>query len=161
MNRQQRRQAERKPSKFSRSHAIYSTKFTLEHESFDSIERLFAKLRIGELEWTKEDGYVIRGLSGEYLHIVSALEGFIDCWRTIADGEDISYDDSALRRLAKSLEYEKPLNMVEIESAYNVVKVQRSMYRALPKLVISKYAKQTQSKFRVNDEIRDLISNVV
>lgn len=161
MNREQRRKAERKPAKFSRSHAIYSTKYTLEHESFDSIERLFGKLRIGELEWTVKDGYVIRGLSGEYLHITSALEGFIDCWKTIAEGEGISYDDTALRKLSKSLEYEKPLNMAEVEAAYDVVKVQRAMYRALPKMVITKYAKQTQSKFRVNDEIKDLMSNLI
>jgi hypothetical protein len=160
MNRAERRQAA-KPKKFSRSHAVYSTRYTLEMESFDSVERLFDKLRHGELEWTKDDGYVIRGLSGEYLHIVSALEGFIDCWWTIANGEGIPYDDTALRKLSKSLEYEKPLNRAEIDKAYDVIKLQRAIYRSLPQKVISSYAKQTQSKFRVNDEIRDLMSNLI
>jgi hypothetical protein len=158
MNRQQRRaQKHAKPRKENRSAKTYFTGFQLEFESFDTVERFFMHMRNGSLEWEDGEGWVILGLSGEYLHILSALEGWITYWHELCLGEDISYDDSALRRLAKSLEYEKPLNMAEINAAYAVVGLQRQLYRALPKQVTTRYAHTVRAQIKRDDEIKDLI----
>lgn len=161
MNRAQRRAAKHiKPRKENRSSKIYTSGFQLEFESFDTVERFFMHMRNGSLEWEDGDGWVILGLSGEYLHILSALEGWITYWHELCLGEDISYDDSPLRRLAKSLEYEKPLNMAEINAAYAVVSLQRQLYRALPKQVTTRYANIVREQIARTDEIRSLIKAV-
>lgn len=158
MNRQQKRQlAKQRNHKPNRSKAIYTTNFQLEFESFDSIERLFANMRNGALEYEQGEGWVIMGLSGEYLHVLSALEGWMEYWRIITMENGIPYDDSALRRFAKSLEYEKPLNLGEVEAAYQVVQIQRHLYRTLPKSITTNTARNVMADIKRNDEIKALI----
>jgi hypothetical protein len=158
MNRAQKRMAAKtNRHKFNRSRAIYTTNFQLEHESFDTIERLFQQIRNGELRYDRKDGWIIMGLSGEDLHILSAIEGWMLYWRTLTEEQSIQYDDSAMRRLAKSLEYEKPMNMAEVEAAYAVLEQQRRIYRALPKSITTLVSKQVQQQIRVESEIRSLL----
>lgn len=158
VNRQQRRLEEkRKARKPNRSSAIYTTNFQLEFESFDSIERLFANIRNGSLEYQQGEGWVIMGLSGEYLHVLSALEGWMDYWTEITNEQEIPYNDVALRKFGKSLEYEKPLNMLEVNAAYEIVKLQRQLYRALPKSVTTRTARNIMARNKMNDEIKSLI----
>lgn len=144
----------RKPN---RSTAIYTTGFQLEFESFDTIERMFQQIRNGELRFDQREGWVIMGLSGEDLHILSALEGWMTYWSTLTEENGLQYDDKALHRLAKSLEYEKPMNMAEVEAAYAVVQHQRILYRTMPKSVTTRTAKKVQAQIRRDEEIKILV----
>lgn len=161
MNRAQRRQAKRLATvRPNRSCVRFTTKFQLEHESFDTIERMFQQIRNGELRYDQRDGWVIMGLSGEDLHILSALEGWMRYWKTLTSEHGIPYDDGALRRLAKSLEYEKPLNELEVEAAYAVVEEQRRLYRTLPKAVTSRVSQDVQKAIRRDNEIKQLMGGI-
>lgn len=147
------RRGGRKPN---RSTAIYTTKFQLEHESFDTIERLFEQIRNGELRYDQKDGWVIMSLAGEDMHVLSAMEGWIEYWQSLAADQNIPYDDGALCRLAKSLEYEKPMNMAEVDAAYAVVCRQRELYRALPKYVTTRVAKAVRAKLASENQAEEI-----
>lgn len=156
MNRAESRRAARAAKhKPNRSAARYITPAQLEFDSFDSIDRLFQKLRHGELEWGA-NGWVIMGLSGASLHILSALDGWLEYWSTLALQQSIAYNDVPLRRLAKSLEYNKPLTEAEVDAAQRVVDQQRLMYRTLPKSITTAVSKQVQATIRRDNEIGDL-----
>jgi hypothetical protein len=127
-----------------------------EWEQFDSIERMFQKLRNGEIEY-EGNTIVIMGLKGEYYGVLAALEGWTEYWAEVADRNAIAYDDGALRRLAKSLEYNKPLNLGEVNAAYAVVEQQRQMFRTLPRRHIAQVAIEVMQKIQRTDEIRELM----
>lgn len=147
--------AQRRNHQPNRSMARYVTKFQLEHESFDTIERMFQQIRHGELRYDPQEGWVIMGLAGEDLHILSALQGWILYWETLTDDQSIAYDDSALRRLAKSLEYEKPLNESEVAAAYAIVQLQRALYRTLPKPVTTRVSREVSARIQRDNEIKE------
>jgi hypothetical protein len=147
--------AQRRNPQPNRSAARYITHFQREHESFDTIERMFQQIRHGELRYDPQEGWVIMGLAGEDLHILSALEGWILYWETLTDDQGIAYEDSALRRLARSLEYEKPLNEAEVTAAYAVVQLQRSLYRTLPKTITTRVSHEVSARIRRDNEIRE------
>lgn len=157
MNRAQRRMAKRQANRRpNRSAAIYTTNFQLEFESFDSIERLFLSVRNGELEWTPE-GWQMMSLSGDPLNIVSALEGWIKYWQALAEDQHLPYDDAAMVKFCKSLAYEKPMQLAEVEAAYAVVCEQRRLYRALPKSVTTRVSHKVQAEIAVENEIERLM----
>lgn len=158
MNRAERRkQAQIAKHKPNRSAIKYNTDIQLEFESFDSIDRMFQQIRHGALSYEQGEGFVIMGLSGEMLHIESALAGWIEYWKELTEHVGAEYDDAALVRLLKALEYAKPLSMREVDAAYKVVDVQRALYRALPKQVTTEVALKVKNDIRVTDEIRQLI----
>ena len=97
------------------------------------------------------------GLKGEYYGVLAALEGWTEYWAEVADRNAIAYDDGALRRLAKSLEYNKPLNLGEVNAAYAVVEQQRQMFRTLPRKHIAEVAIEVMQKIQRTDEIRELM----
>lgn len=157
MNRTERRRqaklAKRRPN---RSAIKYNNFLTIESDAFDSIERLFIAVRHGALEWGL-DGWQIMGLSGEMLHVVSALQGWIKFWQELAEHESLLYDDAALVKFCKSLEYEKPMSLREVGAAYEVVKLQRKFYRAIPKDVIRKVTRKVQAELATDAEIEKLL----
>jgi len=157
MNRTERRRqaklAKRRPN---RSAIRYNTDLTLEFEAFDSIERLFVAVRSGELEWSQE-GWQLMGLGGEKLHVVSALQGWIKFWQELAEHESLLYDDAALVKFCRSLEYEKPMSLREVDAAYEVVKLQRKFYRAIPKDVIRKVTHKVRAELATDAEIEKLL----
>ena len=160
MNRTQRRLAKRQAkAKPNRSKSIYTTNFSLEFETFDTIERMFLKLRNGEIEYEGAHP-VIMGLHGEFYRVLPAMDGWLQYWRELTEAHGLDYDDRALRKLYNSLEYGKPLNVAEIDAAYAVVKRQRELYRALPKSVTTATAHRVMADIRRTDEIRELMGEV-
>lgn len=155
MNRFQRRIAlkKRKPN---RSSAIFTTQFILDFQAFDSIERLFIAVRNGELEWSPE-GWQLMGITGEKLHVVSALQGWIQFWKALADDQFLPYHDAPLVKFCKSLEYEKPMNLNEVNAAYEVVEIQRRFYRTIPKPAIRRVTEEVRKEIARENEIRELM----
>ncbi|MFA7351350.1 MAG: hypothetical protein WC009_11360 [Methylotenera sp.] len=158
MNRAQRRKLEKsKSQKPNRSRLKMTNYFTLEFDTFDSIERLFQQLRNGALLYSQKDGWQIMGLSGEMLHIESALEGWLKYWKELTEQNNIPYDDAPLVRILKALEYVKPLSRREIDAAYKVVELQRHLYRTVPKAETTRVVREVQKDIRRTDEIRELM----
>jgi len=150
--------AERRGHKPNRSKARYVTNFQLEHESFDTIERLFQQMRNGELRYDEGDkSWVVMGLDGRDMDVLSALEGWMTFWTELTEEHGIQYDDRALAKLAKSLEYHKPMTIEEVEAAYKVVEAQRTIYRVLPKSVTTAVAHRVQAQIRTENEIKALV----
>jgi hypothetical protein len=126
-----------------------------EWEQFDTIERTFQKIKHGEIEW---DGthYIIMGLKGEHYAVLPALEGWTEYWSEVAKRFNAEYDDGPLRRLAKSLEYDKPLTEQQVEAAYAVVKRQRELFRAFPRREIGKIAIEVMQRIQAEQEAKDV-----
>lgn len=150
----QARMAKHKPN---RSKAQYNTSIQLEFEAFDTIDRLFLALKNGALEWGAE-GWLIRGISGEYMHVLSALQGWIHYWKALADKLQLDYDDTALVKLAKALEYEKPMQPAEVTAAYAVVNHQRQFFRNIPQVIRKQVCDQVREEIAKENEIRELIN---
>lgn len=158
LNREQRRkQAKAGQIKPNRSRLKMTNYFTLEFDTFDSIERLFQQLRNGALLYSQKDGWQLMGISGEMLHIESALAGWIQYWQELTAQNNIPYDDAPLVRILKALEYVKPLSMREIDAAYKVVQLQRHLYRTVPKAETTRVVREVQQSIRTTDEIRELL----
>lgn len=147
------KQTKHKPN---RSKALYNTSIQLEFEAFDTIERLFLALKNGALEWDAE-GFIIRGLSGEYMHVLSALQGWIQYWSELAKHLALQYDDTALVRLAKSLEYEKPMQLAEVNAAYAVVSHQRQFFRKIDRAIRKEICDQVRESIARENETRALL----
>lgn len=166
MNRAQRSNESRaKNAKPNRSRAQYTNNFTMEFESFYTIESLFQQLRNGALNYD-QDGYCIMGLSGEMLHIESALSGWCEYWKTLTEQNGIKYDDGPLELLRRALENTASdvlewagikITHRHIDEAYEVIKIQRQLYRQLPKSLTTKVAHEVKADIRKTDEIRELI----
>ena len=157
MNRTERRKqaklAKRRPN---RSAIKYNNFLTIESNAFDSIERLFIAARHGALEWGL-DGWQIMGIDGDMIHVVSALQGWIKFWQELAEHESLPYNDDPLVKFCKSLEYEKPMSLREVDAAYEVVKLQRKFYRAIPKDVIRKVTHKVRAELATDAEIEKLL----
>lgn len=158
MNRAQRRKQERsKAIKPNRSRLKMTNNFTLEFDTFDSIERLFQQLRNFAVVYSENHGWEIMGLTGEMIHIESALAGWIQYWQELTEQNNIPYDDARLVRILKALEHLDPLSKRDIEEAYKVVNVQRHLYRTLPKTETTRVANVVQKEIKRTDEIRELM----
>ena len=150
LSRDQRRQ-QKKAAKRQHRGGRFIPKALDEWEQFDSIERMFQKIKHGEIEWDGTN-YVFMGMKGETYALLPALEGWTEYWAEVAKRFDIAdYDDGALRRLAKSLEYDKPLTEQQVEAAYAVVEQQRAMFRAIPRPEIAKAAIEVMQRIQVRD----------
>lgn len=153
---QRRREARLARHKPNRSTLRFDTRYTKEIDTFDTIDRLFLAMRNGELRWGPT-GWLIMGISGEDMDVLSALHGWIDYWRQLADHVRADYDDTALRRLAKSLEYEKPMTMAEVDAAAVVVERQRKLYRAIPHATRKQIYHKVKAEIDRENEIRELL----
>lgn len=125
-----------------------------EWEQFDSIERVFEKIKHGEIEW---DGthYIIMGLKGDTYAVLPALEGWTEYWAEVAKRNAVTdYNDGPLRRMAKSLEYDKPLTEAQVDAAYAVVQRQRAMFRAYPRKQIASIAIEVMQRIQEQDAHR-------
>jgi hypothetical protein len=161
LNRAQRRALEKaKRHKPNRSAAIYTGHFQLEFETFDTIERMFEKLRNGEIEYEGSKP-VIMGLHGEYYELLPAFDGWVKYWRELTEQQGIAYDDGAMMRLRNSLEYGMPLTEKQVEDAYAVVKLQRQLYRAIPKSITTKVAHAVMRDIRLDDQIKEAMRGQV
>lgn len=158
MNRASRRKLEKsKNHKPNRSRLQMTNHFTLEFESFDSIERLFQQLRNFAVVYSENSGWEIMGISGEMLHVESALAGWIQYWQELTEQNNIPYDDAPLVRILKALEHLEPLSKRDIEEAYKVVELQRHLYRTVPKAETTRVVREVQKSIRTTDEIRELM----
>lgn len=159
MNRTERRRQAKLAKRLPNRSAIkYNNFLTIESGAFDTIERLFIAVRHGALEWGP-DGWQIMGLSGEMLHVVSALQGWIKFWQELAEHESLLYDDAALVKFCKSLEYEKPMQMSEVEAAYEVVVLQRRLHRTIPHEVLREVKRKVQAEIATEAEIEKLLKD--
>ena len=132
-------------------------KYLDEFEQFDSIERVFQKLKNGEIEYQGEHP-VILGLHGEYYAILPALDGWLSHWRLVAEGFNIDYDDANLVKLKNKLSVNMPLTLNQIENAYQVVQSQRAMFRTLPRDAIIKAANDVMRDIQTTDAIKELMA---
>lgn len=123
-----------------------------EWEQFDTVERMFQKLRNGAIE-VEGNEIIIMGLHGETYRMLPALEGWMEYWSALARLHQVDYDDSALRKLAKSLEYDKPLTEREVDAAYLVVTAQRRMFRTIPRKSVAAVAIKVQESMRAEQEM--------
>lgn len=153
MRRQQARVARARPN---RSRAQYTNVLTLENDCFDSIDRLFLAIRHGYLRQDAA-GFVLTGIDGRDFHVVSALDGWCCFWRELAEETGMDYDGSAMERLCKALEYEKPLTLAEVDAAARVLEVQRALYRTIPQGVRRRVYDRVHAEIVREDEIRELM----
>lgn len=154
MNRAQRRAAERARPMPPRRKFI--PKPMDELEQFDTIERLFQKLRHGSVE-TDGRQVVIMSLQGEFYAVLPAMDGWLEYWQEVAARFQVEYDDKPLRKLQKSLEYDKPLTTAEVDAAYAVVQKEREMFRSIPRNELSKIAIEIMRRIQTTEEIREFL----
>jgi hypothetical protein len=89
-------------------------------------------------------------------HSRRILPPAMDEWEQVAKRFNADYDDGPLRRLAKSLEYDKPLTEQQVEAAYAVVKRQRELFRAYPRREIAKIAIEVMQRIKAEQEAKDV-----
>lgn len=161
MNRAQRRQADklakRKPN---RSRAQLNNMVMLEFETFETIERMFAQIRNGELNYHPTMGWVILGGNGALCDIVYSMRWWLKQWATVAQRASIAYDDTALRKLHKALEYHMPLSLAQVNNAYAVVQKQRYIYRTIDQQLLMRVVNELQAEQAKQLEIEKLIKQV-
>ena len=155
LNRAQKRALKnQKPMKQNRSRVQMNNYFTLEFDTFRSIDTMFRKLRTTGLDYVQGEGLLLEEPSSEMIDLESSLEGWLHYWKELAEVASIEYDDTPLRKLANSLKYHKPITMKEIDAGQEVVNYQRKLYRTLDKQLISKVVYQVQNSLKVEDELR-------
>lgn len=161
MNRAQRRQADkhakRKPN---RSRAQLNNFAMLEFETFETIERMFAQIRHGELNYHPTMGWVILGGNGALCDIVYSMRWWLKQWSTVAQRANIAYDDTALTKLHKALEYHMPLTLAQVNNAYAVVQQQRHIYRTIDQQLLMRVVNELQAEQDKQLEIERLIKQV-
>lgn len=156
LNRAQKRALKnQKPMKQNRSRLQMNNYFTLEYDTFRAIDTMFRKLRTTGLDYVQGEGLLLEEPSSEMIDIESSLEGWLHYWKELAEVANIEYDDAPLRIIANSLKYHKQITMKEIDVAFDVVNLQRKLYRTLDKQLISKVVYQVQDSLKVEDELRD------
>ena len=157
MNRAEKRmQARVAKHKINRSKAQYNNILTMQNDCFDSLDRMFLSIRNGELRWDGK-AYVIMGINGHDIHICSALSGWVYYWEQLTADMGIAYDGSAMKRLCKSLEYDKPLTMSEVDAAQEVLEIQRKLYRSIPQQKRREVYARVNAELKRESEIRELI----
>ncbi len=108
------------------------------HRDFYEIYKLFDSIESGYVDFA--DGHIVQKNSDKELYaVLPAIEGWMEYFRGLANVQGVEYDDSALKRMVKSLEYDKPLSLEEVYAARDVVDAQyklymRSGYRSINKL---------------------------
>ena len=159
MNRQQRRmELKALKHKTNRSRVQMNNYFQLEFETFETIERLFEMMRNGSLLWDGKS-WVIMGQQGVLVDITYSLGWWLRYWKTIANRAGKQYDDTAMVRLLKSLEYHKPLTIDEVNKAYDVVKMQRWLYRNAGAKLVSQTVDELK-KVQEQEEMKELLRKV-
>lgn len=161
MNREQRRQAERDAKrKPNRSRAQLNNMVMLEFETFETIERMFAQIRNGELNYSPTMGWVILGGNGALCDIVYSMRWWLKQWATVAERANIAYDDTALAKLHKALEYHMPLTLAHVTNAYTVVQQQRHIYRTIDQQLLMRVVNELQAEQSKQIEIEQLMKQV-
>lgn len=121
-----------------------------EFEQFDDIDRLTQKLEHGAIE--VEHGRPVMTTKGVTYDVLSALEGWMEYWRMLADKHTIAYDDQQMHAVARRLENGMPLTPTIIEGFKRIVEQQRAMFRSIPRHVISSQATTTQIKLLLDEQ---------
>lgn len=121
-----------------------------EFEQFDDIERMVQKLEHGAIE--TEQGRPVMTTKGVTYDVLSALEGWMEYWRMLADKHSIPYDDQPMHTVARRLENVMPLTPTHIDGFKRVVEQQRAMFRTIPRHEISSQATTTQIKLLLDDQ---------
>jgi len=161
MNRQQRRQADKLAKhKPNRSRAQLNNMVMLEFETFETIERMFAQIRNGDLNYRPDIGWVILGGNGALCDIVYSMRWWLKQWATVAQRASITYDDTALAKLHKALEYHMPLSLAQVNNAYAVVQKQRHIYRTIDQQLLMRTVNELQAEQAKQLEIEKLIKQV-
>lgn len=158
MNRAQRRaQAKLEKRKPNRSREQLNNMVMLEFETFDPVERMFEMIRNGSLLYSQRDGWVIMGNHGDLIKISYCLGWWIKQWKVLAERANVAYDDAALVKLHKCLEYHKPLTVAEVDSAYAVIAAERVMYRTIDQQLLMKVVKELQLEQTRLEETKALL----
>ena len=121
-----------------------------EFQQFDDTMRLIQKLEHGAIE--HQQGRPVMTTKGVTYDVLSALEGWMEYWRMLADKHNINYNDEPMRVVTCRLENAMPLTPTHIDGFKSVVDAQRAMFRSIPRHVISSQAVTTQIKL-LTDEI--------
>jgi len=84
---------------------------------------------------------VSTSMEGEMYCVLTALEGWCDCFNGIANAmKDASYNDAALRSMMAKLNADMPLTMKLVQEAKAVVEAQRKLYMLAPHGIINSVA---------------------
>jgi len=121
-----------------------------EFEQFDDTMRLIQKLEHGAIE--TEQGRPVMTTKGVTYDVLSALEGWMEYWRMLAEKHGIDYDDQPMHTVARRLENGMPLTPTLIDGFKRVVEQQRAMFRSIPRHVISSQATTTQIKLLLDEQ---------
>ena len=121
-----------------------------EFEQFDDIERMIQKLEHGAIE--TEQGRPVMTTKGVTYDVLSALEGWMEYWRMLADKHGVAYDDQPMHAVARRLENVMPLTQSLIDGFKRVVAAQRAMFRSIPRQDISSQATTVQIKLLLDDQ---------
>lgn len=84
---------------------------------------------------------VSTSMEGEMYCVLTALEGWCDCFSGIARAmNDASYNDAPLRSMMAKLNANMPLTMKLVQEAKSVVESQRKLYMLAPHGIINSVA---------------------
>ncbi len=80
-------------------------------------------------------------VEGEMYCVLTALEGWCECFATIAKAmNDTNYSDAALRSMMAKLNADMPITMKLVQDAKAVVNAQRRLYMLAPHGIINAVA---------------------
>lgn len=106
---------------------------------FDPIYSVLEKLEFGEVE-TVAGRPVFLDHEGTYSEISEAMLGWCDCWKRVCNAQSITFDSSALSKMAAKLQYGTPLELEDIAAAREVINFTRNVFMKTPADVLRDHA---------------------
>jgi hypothetical protein len=160
MNRAYRREiardGKRKNNRSAKVHKVPKTfdKF----QQFDEIDRLLQKLANGEIEYQYNEEWdcerpVLMSKQGNFLDVLSALEGWLMLWREVAMLHKFhDYDDRPFVLLAFKLRSNVELSDMDVLGAIKVADKQKTMFDNIDRSELSRIAIMMQERLRLEAE---------
>ena len=120
------------------------------YATFRPIRELVKQLRSGEVDTVKGVA-VMPEWAGGMVEVCPALEGWVSCWKRIAEAEGLAVTATACERVAKALHYGKPMTEQEVEAFAAEVEAQAEIYGSLPLSVIRRHILTEQLAIQIDE----------
>lgn len=116
---------------------------------FRPIHVLFDQLRSGEVDSAK-GAPIFKDWLGHWCEVVPALEGWADCWERISAGEGLQLSLSAVRKLARRLDYDVPLTYDDLEAAWQEIVACKHATLKVTRRALGDYMRTEQIQIEVD-----------
>ena len=110
---------------------------------FNDLERVLEKIEHGEIEHANGQPVMMAG-DGHWYEIIPALNGWISAWKAFDIKFHLNHDLSALVRLSNCLNYATPIQHSLLDSAKQVLREQRRLFRMIPRDALASAARTEQ-----------------